>query len=81
MRFKAVSKIPLNTSIHENDKNCKLYFMNFSREREGADGKKERLNKNPAILALSAAAKIKVIIETLALGAIKTAEYKTAPVP
>ena len=38
--------------------------------------KKQRLNKNVVILTLSQDAKISVKIETLALGAINTAEYK-----
>ena len=76
IRFNAVSKIPLKTSIHENDKNCKLYFVNFSRFKGSASLKKQRLNKNVVILTLSQDAKISVKIETLALGAINTAEYK-----
>ena len=81
IRFNAVSKIPLKTSIHENDKNCKLYFVNFSRLNAGYDEKNDRRNKNPAIFTLSHAAKTNVKIDTVALGAIKTAEYKIDPTP
>ena len=74
--FNAVSKIPLKTSIHENDKNCKLYFVNFYRLKGRESLKKHRLNKNVVILTLSHDAKTNVKIDTLVLGAMSTAEYK-----